>query len=178
LNVGSRSSQKQKFERPKSFHPDRIDTMEGEDLGYDDVEGIDQEEEDDTGFDLGVANIPGIAQELKKIYSQHPELIVDYIETIVNRIPLAVAQPSASKPDEHHTTYPFVTLYEKTKIIGLRANQLSQGANPLIVVPKEVTDVRDIARLEFEQKRLPYIIKRPLPNGSFEYWRLVDLMIL
>ena len=75
-------------------------------------------------------------------------------------------------------TYPFVTVYEKTKIIGLRANQLSQGARPFIDVPKEITDVRDIARLEFEQKRLPYIIKRPLPDGTFEYWRLVDLMIL
>jgi DNA-directed RNA polymerase I, II, and III subunit RPABC2 len=153
--------------------------MAEEDLDYGDANDVlGEEEEDDTTFDLGVASIPGIAQELKKLYSQHPELIIDYTEALVNRIPLTVVQPSVAKPDEHHTTYPFVTLYEKTKIIGLRANQLSQGANPLIVVPKEVTDVRDIARLEFEQKRLPYIIKRPLPDGSFEYWRLVDLMIL
>jgi hypothetical protein len=41
-----------------------------------------------------------------------------------------------------------------------------------------VTDVKEIARLELEQKRLPFIIKRPLPNGTFEYWRLMDLLLL
>ena len=71
-----------------------------------------------------------------------------------------------------------LTNFERTKIIGLRANQISRGAIPLIIVPKHISDVRDIARLELDQKRLPYIIKRPLPNGTFEYWRLVDLLIL
>jgi DNA-directed RNA polymerase subunit K/omega len=41
-----------------------------------------------------------------------------------------------------------------------------------------MTDVREIARLELAQKKLPFIIQRPLPNGTFEYWRLSDLMIL
>ena len=149
------------------------------DIDVDDVGSqVGEEEEDDTEFEFGSAEIPGIKPELKRLYSQHPELIVDYKETLMNRIPLKVIQPSDTKPDPLHTTYPFVTLYEKTKIIGLRANQLSQGARPFIVVPKEVTDVRDIARLEFQQKRLPYLIKRPLPNGSFEVWKLADLMIL
>ena len=149
------------------------------DLDVDDVGSQPEEEvEDDTEFELGVNNIPGIKPELKRLYSQHPELIVDYKETLMNRILLKVVQPSDTKPDPYHTTYPFVTLYEKTKVIGLRANQLSQGARPFIIVPKEVTDVRDIARLEFQQKRLPYLIKRPLPDGTYEVWRLVDLMIL
>jgi DNA-directed RNA polymerase I, II, and III subunit RPABC2 len=82
------------------------------------------------------------------------------------------------KKDPNHKTYPFLTNYERTKIIGLRANQISKGAVPYIVIPKHVTDVRDIARMELEQKRLPFIIKRPLPNGSYEYWRLSDLLIL
>ena len=71
-----------------------------------------------------------------------------------------------------------MTLYEKTKVIGLRANQLSQGAKPYIAVPEHVTDVREIARMELEQKRLPFLVKRPLPNGKYEYWRIADLMIL
>jgi DNA-directed RNA polymerase I, II, and III subunit RPABC2 len=151
-----------------------------DELGFDDVDVVEGEDEieDTTEVEIAVANIPGIKQELKKLYSLHPELIIDYAEALKSRIPLAVIQPSDNKPDPQHTTYPFVTLYEKTKIIGLRANQLSQGARPLIVVPKEITDVRDIARLEFQQKRLPFIIKRPLPDGTFEVWKLVDLMIL
>jgi len=139
--------------------------------------GVD-EQVDDTEFDFGTVEIPGIKPELKKLYAQHPELIVDYLETVLNKIPLKVVQPTDTKPDENHKTYPFLTIYERTKIIGLRANQLSQGARPFIVVPPEITDVKDIARLELAQKRLPYIIKRPLPNGTYEFWRLQDLMQL
>jgi DNA-directed RNA polymerase I, II, and III subunit RPABC2 len=116
--------------------------------------------------------------ELKKLYQQHPECILDYIEQVIPKIPLQVLPPGGSKADSNHRTYPFLTNYERTKIIGLRANQISKGSVPFIVVPPHITDVRDIARLELEQKRLPYLIKRPLPNGTFEYWRLMDLLLL
>jgi DNA-directed RNA polymerase subunit K/omega len=125
------------------------------------------------------AEIAGVRPELQKLYRQHPELIIDYKETVATKLPLTSVLASASDAgDPKHRTYPFLTLYEKTKIIGLRANQLSQGARPFISVPDYVTDVREIARLELDQKRLPYIIKRPLPSGKFEYWRLYDLLIL
>lgn len=121
----------------------------------------------------------GVKPELRKLYSQHPELIIDYKETVQTKLPLtSVLASAADGGDPKHRTYPFLTLYEKTKIIGLRANQLSQDARPFITVPEHVTDVREIARLELEQKRLPFIIKRPLPNGKFEYWRLHDMMVV
>jgi DNA-directed RNA polymerase subunit K/omega len=132
--------------------------------------------------ELAIAEIdlPGIKPELRKLYAHHPELLMDYIETILSKVPLKFAQPSKNPAspnyDANHTTYPFLTLYERTRIIGLRANQLSQGARPFITIPKHITDVRDIARLELAQKKLPLIIKRPLPNGEFEVWRLSDLM--
>jgi DNA-directed RNA polymerase I, II, and III subunit RPABC2 len=116
--------------------------------------------------------------ELKRLYQQHPECLLDYIEQVIPKIPLQVIPPGGTKADNNHRTYPFLTIFERTKIIGLRANQISKGSAPFIVVPPHITDVRDIARLELEQKRLPYIIKRPLPNGTFEYWRLMDLLQL
>ena len=121
---------------------------------------------------------PDIKPELKRLYQQHPECKLDYIEQIVPKIALQVVPPGGDKADSNHRTYPFLTNYEKTKIIGLRANQLSKGAVPFISVPKHITDVRDIARLELEQKRLPFIIKRPLPDGTFEYWRISDLLVI
>ena len=69
-----------------------------------------------------------------------------------------------------------MTKYEATRIVGFRANQLSQGAQPFINVPEHVSDVREIARLELAAGRLPFILKRPLPDGSYEYWRLQDLL--
>ena len=119
-----------------------------------------------------------IKPELKRLYQQHPECNLDYIEQVLPKIPLQFIPPGGEKADSNHRTYPFLTNFERTKIIGLRANQLSKGSVPFIAVPKHITDVKDIAKLELEQKRLPYIIKRPLPNGQFEYWRLADLLIL
>jgi DNA-directed RNA polymerase I, II, and III subunit RPABC2 len=116
--------------------------------------------------------------ELRKLYEQHPECVLDYVETVIPKLEQKFALPGGDNLDVNHRTYPFLTNFERTKIIGLRANQISRGATPLVIVPKHISDVRDIARLELEQKRLPYIIKRPLPNGTFEYWRLVDLVIL
>ena len=123
---------------------------------------------DPTGAGAGDESVAGIRPELRRLYSQHPELVVDYVETVV---------PKLSAKGQH-LTYPFLTLYEKTKIIGLRANQLSKGARPYVPVPDHITSVRDIARMELEQKRLPFIVKRPLPNGTYEYWRLSDLILL
>lgn len=144
-----------------------------------------EEEYDDVGIeeevfleDLPEDNTSEIAPEMKRLYQQHPECLLDYVEQVVPKIPLQVLPPGGSKLDPNHRTYPFLTIYERTKIIGLRANQISRGAVPFITVPPQVTDVKDIARLELEQKRLPFIIKRPLPNGTFEYWRLADLLIL
>ena len=110
-----------------------------------------------------------------KVYRQHPECIIDYQENVYPSVPLAQVPPMK---DQQHRSYPFLTKFEKTKILGFRMNQLSQGARPFIEVPKHVSDVREIARLELEQKRLPLIIKRPMPDGTFEYWNLQDLLQL
>lgn len=119
----------------------------------------------------------------KKLYQQHPECLLDYVEQVYKVLPLHKGEESddaiiRASYDSSHKTYPFLTKYERAHIIGTRANQLSQGAKPFIVVPEHITNVKDIARLELEQKRLPYIIKRRMPDGTFEYWRLADLMIL
>ncbi len=158
--------------------------MEADDIiesGMDGEEFFD-EEEFENAIENDVENNgqqgSDIKPELKKLYQQHPECILDYIESIVPKIPLQVIPPGGDKADSNHRTYPFITVYEKTKVIGLRANQLSKGAKPFIEIPPHITDVRDIARLELEQKRLPFIIKRPLPNGTYEYWRISDLIIL
>ena len=55
---------------------------------------------------------------------------------------------------------------------------LYKMVEPLIKLPKDVIDGLTIATLEFEQKVLPFIIRRPLPNGISEYWNIKDLDIL
>lgn len=80
--------------------------------------------------------------------------------------------------DALHKTMPFLTKYEKTRILGQRSKQLNQGAQPMIPVDKKIIDGYLIAQLELQQKALPFIIRRPLPGGKSEYWRLADLEII
>lgn len=80
--------------------------------------------------------------------------------------------------DEMHKTIPLLTKYEKTKILGMRVKQLNNGAQPYIVTNEKLIDNYVIALIELEQKKIPFIIQRPLPNNNFEYWKLHDLDIL
>ena len=80
--------------------------------------------------------------------------------------------------DKYHTTLPFLTKYEKTRIIGERARQINLGATPFVDVKPEIIDGYLIALDEFYAKKIPFLIKRPLPNGLCEYWKITDLEIL
>jgi DNA-directed RNA polymerase I, II, and III subunit RPABC2 len=73
-------------------------------------------------------------------------------------------------------TRPFITLYEKTRVISVRAQMISNGAIPLIPIPINITDSSDIAILEYEKKKIPFIIRRTFPDNSYEDWRFVDLI--
>ena len=114
----------------------------------------------------------------EQLYKFHPETVLDYAETVLPKVPLQAAPP-VEGGDTNHTSPPFLTTYERTKILGTRANQIANGARPFIdPVPEHITQPLDIARLELEQRRLPFIVKRPMPDGSFEYWRLSDLLLM
>ena len=76
------------------------------------------------------------------------------------------------------TTKPFLTKFEKAKVLGIRSEMIANGAIALINVPEHVTDTYNIAKMEFEQKKIPLIIRRHLPNGNIELWRLNDLVSL
>jgi DNA-directed RNA polymerase subunit K/omega len=115
---------------------------------------------------------------LLTLYKHHPECILDYIETVASKLPIRVAPVNEGAPvDPNHTTQPFLTQFEKTKILGFRTNQLAQGARPYVEVPAHITSTLEIAKMELDQRRLPFILKRPLPDGTFEYWRLSDLTV-
>lgn len=63
---------------------------------------------------------------------------------------------------------PTLTRFEKARILGARALQLSLGAPPFIAVPKEVATSLDLAYTELEKRVIPITIRRVLPNGDFQ----------
>ena len=138
---------------------------------------VDDEFEDQLELAGSDQDAPEVDDPFEVLYKYHPETKVDYVETVIPRVPLQQAPPD-SGTDGNHLSPPFLTVYERTKILGTRTNQLAEGARPFVTVPEYMTNPLDIAKLELEQRRLPFIVKRPMPDGTFEFWRLSDLMIL
>ena len=63
---------------------------------------------------------------------------------------------------------PKLTKYERARIVGARALQLSMGAPILISVPENVRDFIDIALMELDEGVLPITIRRTLPDGTYQ----------
>jgi DNA-directed RNA polymerases I, II, and III subunit RPABC2 len=133
------------------------------------LEEVEEDEETDGNHTTLFSN------PIETLLKYHPECVLDYEEVEQPSIPL---RTTLSEDDPYHRSMPFLSVYEHTKILGMRTNQLAQGARPYIVVPEHITNVIDIARLELEQRRLPIIIKRHMPDGTYEKFRLSDMIIL
>ena len=80
--------------------------------------------------------------------------------------------------DPLHKTLPFITKYERARILGERSKQINMGAKPLVEIEPDVIDGYLIALKEYNEKKIPFIVKRPLPNGGCEYWKFKDLEII
>jgi DNA-directed RNA polymerase subunit K/omega len=71
----------------------------------------------------------------------------------------------------------YLTIYERVRILGERAKQLSLGAKALIKGAENM-DPKLVARMELEKKIIPLIIIRTLPNGQKEKWKVSELEII
>ena len=141
-----------------------------------------------------------ISHEMRKeiLTKFHPELNVVSQEEIYDMCKV-IRDKDDIIIDDNHKTVPILTKYEKTKILGIRAKQINNGAPPLIdiQVPSagnrvgmvdtnetQVQKLQDkhfdgylVALEELKQKLIPVIIRRPLPDGRSEYWPLKELEV-
>jgi DNA-directed RNA polymerase I, II, and III subunit RPABC2 len=104
----------------------------------------------------------------------HPEIQTHNYDEIAT-LSVIVRNQDGQIVDNFHKTLPFVSKFEKARILGVRAKQINNGASVMIDVPEHVIDGYTIAQMEYEQKKIPFIVKRPLPNGAVEYWKFSDL---
>jgi len=73
-------------------------------------------------------------------------------------------------------TRPILTKYEKTSILGQRAQQILNGSNILVDIKTlKIKNPLEIARKELKEGLIPFIVRRPLPNGTYEDWKVSDL---
>lgn len=108
------------------------------------------------------------------IVSSHPECLPISYDEMQVMLPIT-RNKYGIIIDDFHTTDPRLTKYEQARVIGQRAMMIENGAKVFVEVPANVIDSIIIAEMELRAKKIPFIIKRPLPNYGFEYWKLSDL---
>ena len=79
-------------------------------------------------------------------------------------------------PKDQRTTTPYMTKYERARILGTRALQISMNA-PVLVQLEGETDPLDIANKELREKRVPFTVRRFMPDGSWEDWGVDELIV-
>ena len=142
---------------------------------FDEIEDdeSDEDDEEDTSY------LQKFDENVKKniIADWHPELTAhnyDEVE-VLSRV---VRNEDGVIVDPLHKTLPFITRYETARILGERAKQINAGATPMVEVDGSIIDGYLIAMEEYNKKKIPFIIQRPLPNGGIEFWKFEDLEIL
>tara|TARA_A100001015_G_scaffold318077_1_gene436839 strand:- start:5784 stop:6482 length:699 start_codon:yes stop_codon:yes gene_type:complete len=143
----------------------------------DDVEAADSDTEtaDEEEDELYLEKIDFNLKE-SFLTNYHPEKLYHNYDEVYN-LSKVVRNKNNEIIDELHKTIPFLTKYEKAKLLGMRANQINNGGKPFIKLDSNIIDGYVIAQMELQQKKIPFIIRRPMPNGGCEYWKVSDLEI-
>jgi DNA-directed RNA polymerase I, II, and III subunit RPABC2 len=111
------------------------------------------------------------------ITDHHPEAMIHNYDEI-SALSNVIRDKDNNIIDKLHQTLPYLTKYERARVLGQRAKQINSGAKAFVKVPENIIDGYLIAELELAQKRIPFIIRRPIPGGACEYWKLKDLEII
>ena len=146
-------------------------------VGLDDLDGdgdIDLDDEDDLEYDPDILKKLDTTRDIiSKIHPEHVSISTEELNSLVK----VVRNKDKIIIDDLHRSYPVLTKYERVRVIGQRVKQLNSGCPPYITTEKHI-DNYIIAEQELKEKILPIIIRRPIPSGGCEYWRLQDLEIL
>jgi DNA-directed RNA polymerase I, II, and III subunit RPABC2 len=167
---------------------DEDSVVEGVDVDEDEEKTINQknplvddsdEDNDDDEEDLDEHYLQKFNEDVTKNYilDFHPECKIHNYDEI-SALTMVIRDNHNNIIDDLHRTIPYLTKYEKARVLGQRAKQINTGAKAFVKVPDHVVDGYLIAELELMQKRVPFIIRRPIFGGGCEYWNLKDLEII
>jgi len=176
----------------ESAIPDDNENDEFEIEGYDADDGLDGEgkhellNDNDTEYDDDISD-DEIEQDLKKFeniekqsyINNFHQNMVEHNEEEIKALSTVIRDKNNNIIDNLHKTLPILSKYEKSRILGIRASQINNGAQILVKPKIKTFDGYLIAQQELEERKIPFIIKRPLPmGGGCEYWKLNDLEIV
>ena len=148
-------------------------------LNAEDNTKVDTNENDSSKPDVLDNSVEKATEMYKKIYVKDDmsEKELDVIEKECNKIDarMVITESPDHKPTEIKNSTntiaigpPTLTRFEKARIMGSRALQLSLGAPPFIDFSKNISTSLEIAMEELHQKVIPIVIRRTLPNGDYQ----------
>ena len=94
----------------------------------------------------------------------------------MNEVEIFEKKDEVNVDKKNRKTSIYMTKYEKARVLGMRSIQISLNA-PVHIDTKGETDSLQIALMELEQKQINMIIRRILPDQSYEDWEVSELII-
>ena len=138
----------------------------------DDIEEDDVEEEEIEEYDEDNECLYKFANKKKYIRNNDEKMIIGYDFDDDTQI----VETNVFIEPNKRTTKPWMTKYERVRVLAERSKQISLGAKPMV---KNVLNMnpKEIAKTELEMKVLPFFIIRKLPSGKKEKWDVNELSI-
>jgi len=90
--------------------------------------------------------------------------------------PDVITVTGEARSDKPRKTTKYMTKYERARVLGTRALQISMNA-PVMVNLEGETDPLEIAMKELRERKIPFTIRRYLPDGSYEDWGVNELIV-
>ena len=145
-----------------------------------------QDEIDDVSFvddsyggdDVSVSIGPGDDDdEIGENDEEDTSMLASRLKTGQDDYIVSVEKTYSNYYNNEKITMPYMTKFEKAKILGIRAEMIASGDKPMVKVNKHITNAYDIAMMELKEKKIPLIIRRSLPNGNIEDWRIEEMIL-
>ena len=128
------------------------------------------------GDDISMSNL-GDDDEIGENDEEDSSMLAAKLKTGQNDYIVSVEKTYSNYYNNQKVTMPHMTKFERAKILGIRAEMIASGDKPLIELNGVFNNAYQIAVEELKQKKIPLIIRRTLPNGSIEDWRVEEMIL-
>lgn len=165
-------------EESNDIDEDILEDNEDEDDNFNDDYELDDEDnnEEDNSDDESVDNVKTNKRNEGCVHDFADNDNYDDYEDQDDNIDINKNTMETIVKPEDRITKNIMTSYERVRLLGTRAKQLSSGAKPLIAGVENMNP-KDIAKIELEHKMTPFIIRRELPSGEIEEWKISELQL-
>jgi DNA-directed RNA polymerase subunit K/omega len=94
-------------------------------------------------------------------------------------VEISIPENALRIADIDRMSYNKLTKYERTALIGARAQQIALGSRPRVTVPKGMSDPIEIAKKELDEVKIPLKIRRIVNENEkkYEVWDIKDLIV-